>query len=620
MKLISSFAVILAPIVCPLSGAPQPDGHLPAVGVDTAGTFFLRNKAYAGEGWRFPAWRDAVAGLGAEFLMDHYFEVATGGTLRENEAATLARIKTLGDYLGKSGLDYVFNLETANWTPRKEFVPGQNMFEPYPGTHFYQVPAPVLEALAKMPGMKAVCFDEIEHAQISSGLKRPGECPALADTRRMTLPEANAALVARLVQIREYYKKHGVTPVAENVWPVMQHLFARAGWTVSPKIMKESWTPVPVAMALGAGVEYENAGADVWMNPDLWFCGHYPGHSVDETRSALVFSHWLGVSRIYLENMDYVNARGATHQPDAAKNFDYAKIVQGRHHPDADGSPASLVQFASDREFSLTAYGRVFRDYARDYKPANPVPYTWRDARCRVAIVRFEDSCWGQRDSTFGDTLLGSEIEKSTPETEAWFGIWHRLSHGVIPREGLSFHSRAVKYKQGPRFFVPAPPVLVFDHRVADALPGFDFRGAKIILLTGIGVGKTTLDLMQRRARENGAVIATLHHLAPDAMKKQFLESGQAELEIADGAGKWILCRDFLGEKVAAALAPHLGPPDEMQYQFGGHNLIIKNVDNDRVEIWLDGVRRHEPPPAPGKRARWEKDKLVEIGAKAQNG
>ncbi|MDR0353778.1 MAG: hypothetical protein LBI02_10705, partial [Opitutaceae bacterium] len=602
MKPIPPFAAIFALIACPLAGAPQTDGHLPAVGVDTAGTFFLRNKTYSGEGWRFPAWRDAIAELGAEFLMDHYFEVATGGTLRENEAATRARIKALGDYLGQSGLDYVFNLETANWTPRKDYIPGQNMFEPHPGSHYYQVPEPVLEALAKMPGMKAVCFDEIEHVQISSGLKsRPSEYPALADTRRMTLPEANAALVARLMQIREYYKKHGVAPVAENVWPVMQHLFARAGWTVSPKIMKESWTPVPVAMALGAGIEYENAGADVWMNPDLWFCGHYPGHSVDETRSALVFSHWLGVSRVYLENMDYVNARGGAHQPDAAKNFDYTKIIQGRHHPDAAGSPASLVRFANDREFSLTAYGRAFRDYARDYRPANPVPYTWRDARCRVAIVRFEDSCWGQRDSTFGDTLLGSEIEKSTPETEAWFGIWHLLSHGVIPKKGLSFHIRAVKYKEAPRFFVPAPPTLVFDHRIGDEHPDFDFRGAEMIFLTGIGLSKATLELVQRRVNE-GAVAATLHHLAPDELKRRFAAAGQEELEVADGAGRWIVCRDFLGAKVRAALAPLLGPPDELHYQFGGHRLIIKNIDNDRIEVWLDGQRRHTPPATPSKR------------------
>jgi hypothetical protein len=584
---------------------------VPDVGVDTAGTFFLRNKAYAGDGWNFQGWRDAVSDLGAGFLMDHYFEISTGKSLAENRAATLARIDRLGAYLSGSGMDYIFNLETANWTERKEYMPGKNLFEPFPNTHFYLVPEDILSALAKMPGMKAVCFDEIEHVQLNNSrwmvVGAKGDKPALADTTHMRLPEAGEALVARMKEIREYHGKHGVATSAEFVWPVMMHLFARAGWTIAPKLMKEGWTPVPVAMALGAGIEYESAGADVWLTPDLWFCGHYPGHSVDELRSALASAHWLGASRIHVENLDYVNVRGAVHVPDAAKGFDYSTATQGKHHPDAGGWFGSLVQFSNDRDYKLTPYGEVFREYARNYNKANPVPYTWRDARCRVAIVRFEDSCWGQRKSWFADTLLGSKIEKSTPVTEAWFGIWHRLTHGVVPLAGLSFHCRDVKYKQVSRFFVPAPPTLVFDERIGDEHPDFDFRGAKMTFLTGIKVSDRTLGLLRRRVRE-GMIVAAMAHLAPPEIREQFEKSGQRELAVDDGKGRWIVCREFLGPVVGGALQPFLGPADEMQFQFGDHELVIRNVDNDRVSIWLDGKCRHTPPPHPSKRAVWKRD------------
>ncbi len=184
----------------------------------------------------------------------------------------------------------------------------------------------------------------------------------------------------------------------------------------------------------------------------------------------------MGVSRIYVENMDHNNVRGVIHQPDKAKGFDYASAKQGPHHPDAEGVYGSLVTYPTPETFELTRYGEVVRWYSKDYRHKHGVPYTWRDAKCDFAIVRFPDSVWGQRNSWFEDSPLGSRAVKSTPEMEAWFDIWHLLSHGNIPREGLSFHSHAVKYKLASRFFVPSSATLVFDHRIGDEHPDFDFR------------------------------------------------------------------------------------------------------------------------------------------------
>ncbi len=105
----------------------------------------------------------------------------------------------------------------------------------------------------------------------------------------MDLNQAYEAILNELILIHKEYTAHNLQPVVETVWPDLHHIFARAGWILSPKILKESWTPIPVAVAMGAAIQYEHTGADFWINPDLWFCGHYPGHSIDALRSALIF-------------------------------------------------------------------------------------------------------------------------------------------------------------------------------------------------------------------------------------------------------------------------------------------------------------------------------------------
>lgn len=586
---------------------------VPSAGVDTAGTFFMRDKRSAGEGWQFPAFRDAVGQLGASFLVDHYLELNTGDSLEENRRVTLQRIRKLGEYLRGHKVEYLFDVETANWTPRAEWVPGVNLYEPRPGLHHFVVPDEILGALAVTPGVVGIVYDELEHMQINNSYNvGKGDLPALADTRQLQLPEAQEAILKRLRELKAQHEAYGLKLVAETVWPAMHHLFAQAGWIIAPKILKESFTPVPVDLALGAAIEYQETGTEVWINPDLWFCGHYPGHSTDAMRSALVYAHWLGVPRIYQENLDYVNVKNPEHQASAAKGFDYATAQRGKHHPDTLDRRGSLVEYSDTDHFQLTPYGKVMQEYAAVYRPENPVPYSWREARCRVAIVRFEDSVWGQSHSSFPDTPLGSKAVKSTPASEAWFGIWHRLSHGTIPSSTVSFHSKYIKYKRGPQFFIPAPPTLVFDHRIGDVHPDFDFRGAQIIFATGIELTPATSALLECAVKD-GRIVVALEHLAPASIREQFARSGVDELEIPVGRGRWVIARNFLGPKVLAELQPYLGPENELQHQFGEHFVQVRRVDDDRVEIYIDGVKRYTPPTTPSQRVRWEGQNLVPL-------
>jgi hypothetical protein len=348
-------------------------------------------------------------------------------------------------------------------------------------------------------------------------------------------------------------------------------------------------------MTLGAAIQYQNSGTDVYFNPDLWFCSHYPGHSVESLRSALVACHWLGASRIYVENLDYVNVRKAIHDPVKAKNFDYATARQGKHHPDAEGIKGSLVSYINEDDFALTVYGKAAKWYSSEYRLGHPRDYTWRDAGCKIAIVRFPDSCWGQKGTNFGDTLLGAQNLKSTPATEAWFKIWNILSKGTIPESGISFHVPEIRkaigsgpvgrdQKWGSRFFCPIPPVLVFDHRIGDEHPKFDFRGAKIVFLTGIHVTPATQQLLLNHVSA-GNICISLPELAPDEVKHASdLASKQAQV-ISYGSGKWILTSDFSDEAVKQAVKPYLPPDDEMQYIFKNKSVVFKMVNNDPHKI-----------------------------------
>lgn len=421
-------ASLVVPALLTVTLDAATNGIVPQVGVDTAGTFFSRKSPTNGMGWEFSAFRRAVQELGVDFLVDHYFHLATGGTFKENQDRSLERLRVLGRYLDETGLVHGWNLERASYCPRQEYVPGVSLFEPSPGLRHFNMPPDMLRAYAAHPRRQFVVFDEIEHHQIFRNRFSPAternQHSALADTRKLPLPEAYECLLESALNLRRTYHAHRVAIVAESVWPVLHHLFARAGWTLAPKLLKESYTPVPVAMGLGAAIEYRQRGANLWLTPDLWHHGHYPGHGVEALRSAMLLCHWMGVERFYVENLDFVHAEGSVKVDGNSGRFDYARLEPLRRHPDAVGQVGSLVTYHNAEEFELTPYGEVFRWYAREYRPAHPVPYAWHEARCDVAIVRFPDSCWGQRsDAGWPDTLLGSDVARSTPETEAWVSI-----------------------------------------------------------------------------------------------------------------------------------------------------------------------------------------------------
>jgi hypothetical protein len=129
----------------------------------------------------------------------------------------------------------------------------------------------------------------------------------------------------------------------------------------------------------------------------------------------------------------------------------------------------------------------VLRWFTRDYLPKHPRPWTFRDIRPEVAIVRFDDTCHGQRYTAWPDKLFGSSHLRSDADTEAWLPLWNLLTSGHTGRDGLTYfrvwnapygYERPVEngltpsYATRPvqaghhRFFSPLNGVVVYDHRV----------------------------------------------------------------------------------------------------------------------------------------------------------
>jgi len=207
-------------------------------------------------------------------------------------------------------------------------------------------------------------------------------------------------------------------------------------------------------------------------------------------------------------------------------------------------------------------------------------PYDWRDLRPEVAVVRFPDSCWGQAESWLPDALYGAENLKTTPETAAWFGLWHLLTHGKVHAEGLSYHGKSYRGMKHD-FFCPLRGAVVYDH-LAGAK---DVENVKLVFLTGVEVSPPTLEAVRDFVRRGGLCVA-LPHLAPAGL------GGRAG-RLKDGAGSWLLTESFRAEEVREAVAPHLGPPDEIRYRFGERTLTVrrKGDDDNAVLIYLGEER-----------------------------
>lgn len=498
---------------------------------------------------RHPRGGDLMRELGFDLWLMWYPDAAGAWTYDRHREF----IRTVDAWCAAHGMTWMPNTLSSVWNnaPEHRVDPqGYDWFCRPDGRRFFLFPDALLAELGQCRRVAGVMYDEPEHHQNNANFVPGLDRPAIFDPAGLTLEQAADGHTAAVAALVRHHQRYGLRLYTEHVTPVMFHTFARAGCTAGTKVLKESWSPVAIACALGAAVQY---GTPLWITPDLWGLQGYPSHSPEEYRSALLLAYHLGADCIYTESLC---------------------------HPPTPGAPYPVNSLAevTEADYRLTAYGEVARWFAREYVPGHPRYLQHSQLRPRVVIIRQEDGCYGQRvigAPWLPDRLFGSPDWHSTPATEAWLGIWHLLTRGAVPPDRL--------YRGGEPFpgipyevFCPLDGVVVYDHHAGYPL----LRGAEVIFLTGVGVSPATQAAVARCVSEGAACVA-LPGLVPARVREQ----ADAQGLVADGRGRWVLTRDFLSPTVRQAVAHVVAAEDVVRYRFGDQEVALRPIGGDRNRL-----------------------------------
>jgi hypothetical protein len=414
-----------------------------------------------------------------------------------------------------AGVKYVLNFEGApvGWRPSEDLK----------------------RKLEDRPGFLGFMLDEADHMQINAhwpvidyyGYE---DKHFLAETEGLDLVSAREAVLASLRQRNEACTVGEKPAAVEFLFPVMMHTSANAGLTVSPKVLKETCGPAMLAVAMGAARQY---GVDFWVDVDYWWHNEAIGHSAGRFRSALLLAYWSGASQIYVEG-------GARWAKDLPVGQDIEK---------------------------------AYEEFVQEYAPAHPRSYSWRDFRPQTAIIRFDDTCFDERQKYLGEfpgPLYGHV--SAGPENTEWLSIWSLLSHGFVRTDSVSHQWEARRF-DSRTLFAPLHNVAVYDHEVEyDTLAGL-----RLIFLTGAMISSGTMEAVKRCVKE-GATCVLPPRLAPG-------ESGLRSLKeitnVDDGAGRWLVVPEFyrlhyecfcagpVMRHLREAFEGLIGDGDHLVYDFG---------------------------------------------------
>jgi hypothetical protein len=252
-------------------------------------------------------------------------------------------------------------------------------------------------------------------------------------------------------------------------------------------------------------------------------------------------AYWLGSEIIYVENLDFQG--------------------EFKRHPLADpkGSP---IAWTDQQHYALTNYGRVFREFAKEYVPNHTRSISWRDYDPRVAIIRLPDGGWGQFSATpeHGEAasrnrLLGNRAMPLDKAASEWLYVWPILTHGAARPGAISSNNPFIYPNQVEDFFVPVDSVAVFDHEVGPET----LQNVECMVVCGHALSAKTFAAIRDRVGAGAVCI----------IARRLYEASTHETL----PGKWVLVDDFSAPEVKEMLDPFLGPPDVARFRFK-HQIV----------------------------------------------
>ena len=497
--------------------------------------------------YEYESWYRAMKDMGAQFVDYNYMWSDYIKPIKDNEQQAEERLKRFDRLMSEHGMKYVMNNELSNWKPKLEFTPGVNIFDHPDGTHRWDFSMKWMDLILPptRPGPPAfigINYDEADHMILyNNGFSDTGttySMPYLVNTTGMNMDEAFDKLTAKLRDIRVNHYQNRMPLFAEFGFPDMFPIFARAGWTVAPKMLKENVGSTSLCAALGAAIEYADEGVDLYVLNDLWNMPAFPGHSPEGLRSGLLMSYWLGASRIYVENMDYGDCPV--------------------RHPKASPK-GSLVNWLDADHYELTNHGRVVQDFFKKYIPAHPRTVRWQDYQPRVAIVRLPDGAWGQKGTWYRDQLLGNNKHPMDEISAEWLHVWPILTHGTV-KDGANCVQNSKIYPEWKRDpFMPVDSVAVFDHYVHG--PVLD--SVECFVVCGHALSKETFEDISQRVKSGKATCIIARRLYNLYAKGTL-------------PGNWLVVDSFTDPSIAQKLKPHLGPTDVARFRFKDQTIEFR--------------------------------------------
>lgn len=405
----------------------------------------------------------------------------------------------------------------------------------------FDIPKAIYEYALYKGVLGGVLYDETEHLQLHKGIYN-GEYNQWLNEGDYTLSQAENALVDN---VQKVLKQYDCKKYSEHVFPVFYHLFARGGFELCPKVLKEEYFSYQLSIACGAAKQYSkgiNFCVDLWgFDIGNWFTRlwGFPAHSPDEFLNALKICYLYNPDMMFVENID-------------------------------------ILCRSLGESFTLTEFGDKYLEF-RKWAKGITLPYEFSDIDADIAVIKRDDGVFSAHGTFDNRGAFGFE-KFGTQQSVEFFYAMHALSFGTYSKFGNSFwrtdhtdfptggyarNQENIKtlplscgvegnHKLYHKLFYPLNNTLVYDNSVTYDI----IKNAKLVIVCADELSETTKAALIK-IRQEGATVVTLKSL-PETFGTSFESFDSAEFKefVSEFSGQCDTWQTTFGNKVLEVTNP----------------------------------------------------------------